>query len=332
MRVIEQIIYHLHSRGRLTVRDMDFLAAEGFYAVDPEAEEWVVLASERGAVHQEVQEHEDRYDPEERAAQELRARSRGSRSHSSRPTLKAAELSALIASKRPEWAEALEPLVALACRLDASANLLTAPHLLQKAPPAALLPLLAEGLRADAVWFSALWRALPFEAYREGSWGGPAGNAYRAILTGRDPHEIIKYAWILREPEISWVYALVVAQRKVTAACAQLYDAHFPLIATHLGREYRSNAFTPYVLLYSARKYAAGRLPSQLLTHEETALPMDLMPAADSPLWAQAMDMERRTALPYMLHARTILAIRNHKNAQDLTPSLVCPKPWFKPY
>jgi hypothetical protein len=334
MRVIEQIIYHLRSRGRLTDQEMAYLGKEGFCQYDGEPDDdsdWHY--STRWNYSHFHSDFEDRHDPEERAAQELLAGRRRVGSRRPKPALKAADLNDQIAAKRPEWAEIVEPLVVLAKRLDASVTQGTAPRLLQKSAPPALLPLLTELLRADSAWFSALWEALRFEEYRHWSQEcGNAGNAYRSILMGRELNEIMKDAWILREAEVAWVYALVTAQRNVAAACRLLYDLDFPLLDTHLGRSYRSGAFLPYTLLYSARKYVMGELDSDLQLRNETTLPMALLPAADSPLWSLMMDMERQTILPYMLRANRIVASRNHKNEQDKTSSLICPQTWYKPY
>jgi len=341
MKVIGQIIEYLYARERLTRQDIAYLDAEGF--LDNLAGEfeydihdlrgWNTHAWE---IWEDLEEAKKYENLAESSKDQNRLNRKGSRPQAAKGALKAVDIRDRIVERRPSWAATLSPIVSLARRIAPSATLETAPLLIRDADSAMLLQAMRAELKAIPNWFDALWDALQFEDYRQcGGSGGNADNAYRAILTARCLPDVAKYAWILRHSEIAWVHTLLTVQQQLTRLCGALFDTQFPLIDSYLTQTYRSKAFWPYTLLYSAHRYALGTHTTQ--PTQERRLPIDAMPAPScfAAAWEFALEMKREEALPFMVYTtRTQEPAAARADAPEQTEDspFLCPSRWYKPY
>lgn len=332
MEVIGQIVEYLFARGRLTFQDFRYLANEGFCdELGEETEEYNGVDFDLW--NQELPEPWDDLEDLEK----YKALKRKKRAQPLSPKgAKAVDIRDRIVERRPSWEPTLAPIVSLAQQMKSSATLETAPILLRDIDPKLLLQAMVAEIKAKPLWFEALWDALKFEEYRQcGGSGSIADNAYRAVLTGRSLSEITKYAWIMRHPEIAWVYTLITVQHQLMRVCGVLFDTQFPLIDSYLAHAYRSKALWPYILLYSAHRYASGK--PMVLLGQECWLPADTLP--EPPLfasaWESALEMKRIEVLPFMVHAtgaqEPVRVIHQASKQPDGLP-LLCSSRWYKPY
>jgi hypothetical protein len=347
MRVIEEIIHYLDFRGQLTGEEIAYLRTEGFLP-SVHNEEYDFGGEE--APFRECESAPDPEDVWEAVESQARAQKRVPRPRIGTNKkrgggLRAADIRRWITERYGGWTDPLEPLLKLARQLDPAVSFAEMPARLHHADPTALLGAMATLVQVSSPWLSTLWKALQWRGYGELQGRGEAVDAYHRICTGADPNELFRYAWLLREDEVRRVHSLAAAQRRLLAACGQLYDTHFALIDRHLCREYRSEAWWPYLLLYNARRYTAGQHP-ETLRMGETAIPIDLLTEERFERFRPlATGMDPRTVRPYMEGIDFQLERRRRVEwLRELVENLIvephetevqplfCPQGWYKPY
>jgi HEAT repeat protein len=265
MKLVEQLVDYLRSRGALPPAELARLAGKGYIAA-PEGEE--VPPTRLWA-----EEHEW----DDWGAAPPRRRGRRRKGRPAGQELAPEELSARLAERFGDWEADLEGLVAVQSRLGPCAGWREAADGLCKRPQGELAEALASALRGGALSAGLLWGALHFEGHRAGLDGlvGEAGNAYRALLAGRPVSELTRYAWLLRHDEPAAVYRLVRAQKALTGALRALYRS-----APETVRRSLSGTRYPHLLaVLEAARWARGgrgRLDGSscryyvLLPHEES--------------------------------------------------------------
>lgn len=152
---------------------------------------------------------------------------------------------------------------------------------------------LCEALKDDALSWHELWDALSFEGYHDvltQKDRGPAVTAYRKILAVQEDTYGGRYAWLLREREISWVCDLIRVQRGLLAQCRNLCDPHstnFKWLCRWLSDSPHQASYWPFVILQHARRFDS-RHPAEGLM-ERLPVPTYFSPAAlDKGSWLRA--------------------------------------------
>lgn len=303
MKVIQQLITYLDSRGILTSDDVSYLRSEGY--LSPEL---LVEFDERALSPADaaVLEPWELSEEEPALEREAVARRRKGRVQRKAHVMTAQEISARLAGRIPEWTEALEPLVQIAGRLAPGVSLEDTPALLCRADPGSLEAAVAAALQDRRPSLKKLWAALSLEDYRgvveEPGLSGAAVRAYRAVLAADDYGPRGKSGWILREREIAWTYDLARAQWRLVAACGGLYDTDPELISRELGREWHDGAFWAFTLLYSAHRFVRS-----LKAVSDPLPPTDCVVGRAAPdrstwirAWSQAWIMDPSTVMRFM--------------------------------
>jgi hypothetical protein len=198
VKVISQLVEYFLARGALSSHQLEALAQQGF-CEPPEP-----VANLPEPVWDE---------PSTPAPKPKR---RGGPSRSKKPVLEQAALAAWIARSIPKWEPALEALLPI----SRATTLERAAIVIRNAGLSQLRDTLREGLKRQAFTPEALCTAVSFDRYRHpGPCGkGPVAVAYRAILRCDPAVKGSKYAWLLKEPAVRWVYNIALAQRRLLAA------------------------------------------------------------------------------------------------------------------
>jgi HEAT repeat protein len=247
VKLIEQLVEYLRSRGALTPTQLAHLAGKGFI----EARE---AEPQQRHIPQEPEERdwEELY-PEERPAR--RGRKRKARPDAAEVTPE--ELAARLAERFDGWQEELRGLVALAGPFGHCEDWAEAVDTLGKCSTEELSAALTVTLRSGMLSAEGLWAALQFEGYRDGldKIPGKAGNAYRALLLGIDVAGFSKHTWLLKYDAPAAVYRLVRVQRALAQALPAVYQKTPELIRRGLGR---GELTRPLALLEAAHWAGVG--------------------------------------------------------------------------
>jgi HEAT repeat protein len=292
VKLIEQLIDYLRSRGALTADQLAVLARKGFIDLAPEAAAEPARPPER-----------PRPEPEWDEAFRVRpARAGGKRkARRARKELGAEELAAGLAKRFPDWESALAGLTGLGRRLGPCAGWRDAADAVLKHDAGARAASLISALRDGALSADQLWGALHFEEYRAGldARSGAAGNAYRALLSGSEVSAFTKHAWLLKTDEAAAVYRLVRAQKALARAVAGAYRDAPEVIRRGLRR---GESAQPLAILEAALWAAApGRIAPE---HARFfALPPGHQPWWRA--WSLALEIDPEGAAALLARCRT---------------------------
>jgi hypothetical protein len=203
MKVISQLLEYFVERGALTTQQLQALARQGLYELPDTAPDAVSTA-----------------DPFEVDSSAPIPRRKGGRGHPKKPVLEQVALVAWIAQSIPKWTASLKALLRISreTALDKAAIAIRTKEL------SALSDALRQGLKHRDPALDGLWISIGFDRYREILTGakGPVTAAYRAILQCDEHVKGSKYAWLLKEPMVRWVYNLALAQRRLLPAIGLL--------------------------------------------------------------------------------------------------------------
>jgi len=294
MKLIEQLVHYLRSRGALSPEQLSRLAGKGF----------IEAPEEDGARPTHADREDDRdWDalyPEpapERPAR--KGRGRGARPVGKQTTPE--ELAARLAERFPAWEKELQGLAVVARRFDPCHGWREAADVLSKRSSKELTGVLTAALREGPLTADLLWDALHFEAYRDGVdyLTGRVGNAYRALLSGGDVSEFAKHNWLLKCDEPAAVYRLIRAQRTVARALPAVYRETPELIRRGL----RHGEYARPLALLEAARWAATD-PRNF--HAKPLRYFVLRPgdAAWWPAWSLALQIDPAGAASLLAHCQ----------------------------
>jgi WD40 repeat protein len=248
MKVISQLLEYFVERGALTTQQLQALAQQGLYELPEPAPDPVSTA--------------DPLEPlwvESSAPKPRRKKGRG---RPKQPVLEQAALVAWIAQSIPKWAPSLEALL----RISGEATCERAAIAIRNAELSGLCDALRQGLKHRDPALDTLWIAIGFDRYRELLTGakGPIAAAYRAILQCDENVKGSKYAWLLKEPMVRWVYNLALAQRRLLLAIGLLYDGDPEVLGRTLSRDNHAVAYAVFVLLHNARRMPPEKIVTRI--------------------------------------------------------------------
>jgi WD40 repeat protein len=251
MKVISQLLEYFVERGALTAQQLQALAKQGLYELPGPAPDAVSTA--------------DPLEPLWVESSAPKPRRKGGRGRPKQPVLEQAALVAWIAQSIPKWAPSLEALL----RISGEATLDRAAIAIRSEELSGLCDALRQGLKHCNPDLDALWTSLGFDRYREVLTGakGPVAAAYRAILQCDESVRGSKYAWLLKEPMVRWVYNLALAQRRLLLASGLLYDGEPDVLARALARDNHAAAYAVYVLLHNARRMPSEKIVTRIAAH-----------------------------------------------------------------
>ncbi len=240
MKVISELIDYFVRRRALSPQQLEQLSQLGFLDRPDAPEAPLPNPSEEA----EPEEHPE--PPPVRAKK---------RSRPPRSGLTEDALSARLAASKADWSEELAGLVSLAQSLS-PATLETAPLILRNAEDDDLEAALRRALDTRTPPFNRLWDAISMRGYHDivepGTGQGPVANSWLAILRSDAHEERGKHAWLLRMPEIRWVYNLIRAQRRVVEVLGSIREQDPEMILRALARDYSPQALLTLLILYNA--------------------------------------------------------------------------------
>lgn len=296
MRVIQQIVEYLEQQGTLTQDDLHYLRSEGFVPYPADAEKY-----EAPDDIDETLYDEGPSTPERRRRGHRRFVVRGR-------NLTTGQLRAGISARLSDWAEPLEGLIALARKLDATANITSAPLILLQAETTNLDRSVHDAVDTRQPSLKTLWKSLDFTEIRDPAptpgeqVDGPVVRAYRWLLRATNRHESPGCGWLLRYWQVRWAVQLVGAQKRILESLGRLYDADWNLIHRELCREQHNGAFWTFTLLYNARRFAEGLPIGTAVAHRDEKRLASLPANNDDWLraWSYALLMDRQRARQFL--------------------------------
>ncbi len=294
MKLIEQLVHYLRSRGALSPEQLSRLAGKGFIEPPEEDDDRPTHAG------RDDDRDWDALYPEQIPERPARkGRGRGARPVGKQTTPE--ELAARLAERFPAWEKELQGLALVARRFGPCHGWREAAIILGKRSSEELSAALTAALREGPLTADLLWDALHFEAYRDGVdyLTGRVGNAYRALLSGGDVSEFAKHNWLLKYDEPAAVYRLIRAQRAIARALPAVYRAAPDLIRRGL----RHGEYVRPLALLEAARWAATD-PRNF--HAKPLRYFVLRPgeAAWWPAWSLALQIDPAGAATLLAHCQ----------------------------
>lgn len=313
MRVIWELIEYFEQCGILKDEQINYLIREGFYPgqldllqgldwlQDLKLEEQPQKSENENLEmtddNLQVEHWEDRWDKVERRSPQ---KSKGGNRPKGK-VIKSPELCAKIAELLQKQAD-LTGLVKIAQYLEPNVTYKEAPLTIYQADSDALQDILCQSFQNQRPSLCVLWNALSFDDYRlvvasDEKVRGPAVQAYRAILQGGSLKALGKYAWLLREAEINYIYYIIQAQRKLLSVCGQIYRENSQLIERALRREDHPVAYLAFLLAYNAQNFQPSLVQLQSSPSEKIYILQRPVPNFTDwqKAWSQAWLMEPKS-------------------------------------
>jgi hypothetical protein len=350
MKVIEQIIKYLDSRGALSPKQIEYLKNEGFYVQKPysdydydyELYDDYGYEPDYDDEYWEYYYYSDLHEDSEQHRVTRRYKKKARVQHKN-PLLKAPDLCRRLGERIKGWRSELYGMLQLARLLSSDVTWIQAADVIRNAEPEALYEALPKGLETRSPSLKTLWKSLSLDDYHfvlRLGFGGPAVKAYQVILKSTERGNLGKHGWLLREWEVRWVYNLIQAQRYVLSACRRIYDEQPELISRAICRDYHTVAYWAFVLLYHARRgypdYSADVTPNPTEHIARRHLPdehKDWLRA-----WAHATIMDSQSLTPLLKFYQNFVPIDyDSPNSEERQRSwfhhhLLCPREWDADY